>query len=258
MAAGLKSCRARGKKGHMAAACTIPKDKLQCKFCNSQNSHNTAACIKKQKADKEKEQGENNGKKDANPKPKSESQERRDASNERKRNLSLPKDKRSPVRNHNSCVQIRVQRMGNHPSDEDDYETPPETLDSDNDLEEENDDPNVPENSDEEISEDEDIDDLQNRPENDVAIIVGNLLNFPDLLHLNTSGQDTSNSEITHSDNEQFPPSKSCGARPKSPLPTGPWPRRRHPLLREVVLPQLTSHQVQKVSVFLHMTNHQN
>ena len=44
--------------------------------------------------------------------------------------------------------------MGNHPSgthsdsDEDDYDTPPETLDSDNDLEEENDDPNMPENSD--------------------------------------------------------------------------------------------------------------
>ena len=42
--------------------------------------------------------------------------------------------------------------MGNHPSrthsdsDEEDYETPPETLDSDTDLEEENDDPNVLEN----------------------------------------------------------------------------------------------------------------
>ena len=117
--------------------------------------------------------------------------------------------------------------MGNHPSrthsdsDEEDYETPPETLDSDTDLEEENDDPNVLENSDEEISEDEDIDDLQNRPENDTAISVGNLLNFPDLLRLNTSGQDTSNSEINHSNNETFPPSKSRGTRPKSPLPTG-------------------------------------
>ena len=117
--------------------------------------------------------------------------------------------------------------MGNHPSgihsdsNEDDYQTPPETLDSDNDLEEENDDPNVPEYSDDEISEDEDIEDLQNRPENDTAISVGNFLNFPDLLCLNTSGQDTSNSEITHSDNESFPLSKSCRARPKSPLPTG-------------------------------------
>ena len=97
----------------------------------------------------------------------------------------------------------------------------------------------MPENSDEEISEDEDIDDLQNRPENDTTMSVGNLLNFPDLLHLNISGQDTYNSEITHSDNETFPPSKSHRARPKSPLPTGTWQRGRHPPLREVVLPQL-------------------
>ena len=47
-AARLQACRACGKEGHMAAACTIPKDKLSCKFFNSQNSHNTAACIKKQ------------------------------------------------------------------------------------------------------------------------------------------------------------------------------------------------------------------
>ena len=100
--------------------------------------------------------------------------------------------------------------MGNHPSgthsdsDEEDNKTPLETLDTDTDLEEENDDPNVLENSDEEISEDEDIDDLQNRPENDTAINVGNLQNFPDLLRLNTSGQDTSNPEITHSDNKTF------------------------------------------------------
>ena len=62
------------------------------------------------------------------------------------------KDNGSPFRQHNSCVQIQVQKMGNHPlrthsdSDEEDYETPPETLDSDTDLEEENDDPNVLEN----------------------------------------------------------------------------------------------------------------
>ena len=89
--------------------------------------------------------------------------------------------------------------MGNQPSgthsdsDEEDYKTPPETLDTDTDLEEENDNPNVLENSDEEIAEDEDIDDLQNRPENDTAISVGNFLNFPDLLCLNKSGQDTNN-----------------------------------------------------------------
>ena len=78
--------------------------------------------------------------------------------------------------------------MGNRPSgthsdsDEDDYDTPPETLDSDNDLEEENDDPNVPENSDDDISEDEDNEVLHNRPENDSAISVGNLINSLHLL----------------------------------------------------------------------------
>ena len=62
------------------------------------------------------------------------------------------KDNGSPARMHNSCVQMQVCKMGNHPSgthsdsDEEDYETPPETLDSDTDLEEENDDPNVLEN----------------------------------------------------------------------------------------------------------------
>merc|ERR1712115_477441 len=54
VAAGLKACRACRKKGHMAAACTIPKDKLQCKFCSTQNSHNPAACIKKQRQKKKK------------------------------------------------------------------------------------------------------------------------------------------------------------------------------------------------------------
>ena len=94
------------------------------------------------------------------------------------------KDNSSPVRGHTSCVQINMRRMGNHPSgthsdsDEDDYETPPETLDSDNDLEEENNNSNVPENSDEEISADEDIEDLQTRPENDTAINVWNFFKF--------------------------------------------------------------------------------
>ena len=47
---------------------------------------------------------------------------------------------------HNSCVQVRT--MGNHPSgthsdsDEEDYDTPPETLDTESDPDMENDDPN--------------------------------------------------------------------------------------------------------------------
>ena len=52
--------------------------------------------------------------------------------------------------------------MGNKPSgngsdsdEEEEYDTPPETLESDNNLEEENNDPNVPENSADEISDNE-------------------------------------------------------------------------------------------------------
>ena len=66
----------------MSAACTVPKDKLFCKYCDTKNSHNTYACIKKQKVDKEKKQGENNGKKENTPKPQTTSQQRRNASEE--------------------------------------------------------------------------------------------------------------------------------------------------------------------------------
>ena len=144
---------------------------------------------------------------------------------------------------HNSCVQVRT--MGNHPSstnsdsDEELYDTPPETLETESDPEMEDDNPNAPEITEDDLTEDEDIDELQNRPENDTGISVGNLLNFPDLLRLNTPGQDTSKSEAGNSDNETFPPSHSRGARPKLPLPTGKWSNWRHPPLREVTLPQL-------------------
>ena len=126
---------------------------------------------------------------------------------------------------HNSCVQVRT--MGNYlsgtnsDSDEEYYDTPPESLDTDTDPEEDSDDPNAPENSEDDITQDEDINELQNRPENDTAVKLGNLLNFPDLLWLNTSGQDTNKSEAEKSDNENYPPSHSRGARSKSPIPIG-------------------------------------
>ena len=50
-----KSCRACGKKGHMSASCTVPKNKLNCNHCNLKGSHNSNACLKKQKAEKKKE-----------------------------------------------------------------------------------------------------------------------------------------------------------------------------------------------------------
>merc|ERR1711954_584928 len=48
-AAGVKACRACGKKGHMTASCTVPKSQLKCKFCETEKSHNTAACLKKKR-----------------------------------------------------------------------------------------------------------------------------------------------------------------------------------------------------------------
>ena len=111
-------------------------------------------------------------------------------------------------------------------------------MESDNNPEEENDDPNMPENTDDDISDDEDNEILHNMAENDSAIETGNLRNFPDLLRIHSSGQDT-NSGITNPDEETLPPSRYKGARPKEPLPIGSWPRRNNPPLREVVLPQL-------------------
>ena len=192
------------------------------------NLHNTSTCIKKQKAEKEKKQGENSGKKENTPRQPTASQERRTASEERrKQDLSIPKRTGSPSSMHNSCVQVHT--MGNHPS----------STNSDSNEELEIDDLNAPEITEDDLTEDEDIDELQNRPENDTAVSVGNLLNFPDLLCLNTSGQDTNNSEAENSYNETFPLSHSCGARPKSPLPTGNRSNWRQPPLQEVTLPHL-------------------
>merc|ERR1711867_338780 len=115
-----------------------------------------------------------------------------------KRDLSQPRSNRSPQRFGAPCAQVRVFEKGDTPpddnsdSDEDDeYNTPPESLESDDNPEEENDDPNMPENTDEDISEDEDNEILYNMAENDSAIETGNLRNFPDLLRLHGSGQDT-------------------------------------------------------------------
>ena len=41
-----KTCWACEKKGHIAATCSVPKDKLYCKHCDMKSSHNTSACFK--------------------------------------------------------------------------------------------------------------------------------------------------------------------------------------------------------------------
>ena len=120
--------------------------------------------MKKQKSDKEKKQGENTGKKEDTPKP-SNSKERRTASEEKRlRDLSKLQRNSSPSLMHNSCVQVRT--MGNYlsgthsDSDEESYDTPPESLDTESDPEYDNDDPNAPELSEDDITQDEDIDEL--------------------------------------------------------------------------------------------------
>ena len=101
----------------MAAACMVPKSQLKCKYCETQSSHNTAACLKKKKAEKGKRDEENGGnKKDTTVKGKTTSQERRDNSSSNKRDLSQPKDNRSPPRLGNSCAQVRLHGKGNKPS----------------------------------------------------------------------------------------------------------------------------------------------
>ena len=52
-----KACRACGKKEHMEATCSVPKEKLYCMHFDMKSSHNTSACLKKQKEDKEKKKG---------------------------------------------------------------------------------------------------------------------------------------------------------------------------------------------------------
>ena len=72
------------------------------------------------------------------------SQDRRDNSSTNKRDISQPKSNRSPPRFGAPCAQVRVCHGGNTPignnsdsDEEEEYDTPPETMDSDN--------PNVPE-----------------------------------------------------------------------------------------------------------------
>ena len=80
-------------------------------------------------------------------------------------------------------------------------------MDTESELEYD-DDPNTPELSDDNLENDLEVEELLNRPENDTAISLHSLLNFPDILNL-TAGRKTCNSDTKHSDNENYPPSHS-------------------------------------------------
>ena len=125
---------------------------------------------------------------------------------------------------------MRVFEKGDSPPEgdsdsEEDYDTPPESPPDADINYEENDDPNAPENTDDEISVDEDSEIFHNTAGNDSAIETANLRNFPDLLRIQNSNEETT------------PPSKCTGARPKERLPIDHYQRRNHPPLRNVVLP---------------------
>merc|ERR1712240_1001147 len=117
------------------------------------------ACLEKKKT--EKKDDKKGGKTDQTVK-KTPSQERRDNSATNKRDLSQPRSNRSPPRFGAPCAQVRVCEKGDTPpennsdsDEEEEYDTPPETLDFDDNLEEEKDDPNAPERSDDDMSENE-------------------------------------------------------------------------------------------------------
>ena len=65
------------------AACTIRKEKLYCKHCNMKSSHNTSACIKKQKEDKERKKEAKTGKTEKEKLPTSRA--RKETSEERRK-----------------------------------------------------------------------------------------------------------------------------------------------------------------------------
>ena len=86
-------------------------------------------------------------------------------------------------------------------SDEEWYKTPLESLKTESEPEHD-DDPNTPELSEDNLENNEEVKELLNRPENDSAISLGGLGNFPDLLNLNKKGKHTYNSDIEDSDDE--------------------------------------------------------
>ena len=63
------------------------------------------------------------------------------------------------------------------------YEIPSETINTDSEPDYDND-PNAPENFEDNFENDSEVEELLNNPENDTAMEINKLLNFPDLLDL--------------------------------------------------------------------------
>ena len=68
------------------------------------------------------------------------------------------------------------------------YKTPPETINTDSESEDD-DNPNAPENSNDEFENDSELEEFMNNPANDTAMELNKLLNFPDLLDITKISQ---------------------------------------------------------------------
>ena len=154
----------------MSAACTVPKEKFFCKFWDTKNSHNTSACIKKQKEEKERKKENKVGKTDKDVKPATSCERREQSEEKRKRDLSALKRNSSPVTLHTSSVQVQTKinfLSGTYSdSEEESYKTPLESLKTESEPEYD-DNPNAPELSEDNLENDEEVKELLNRPENE-------------------------------------------------------------------------------------------
>ena len=107
----------------------------------------------------------------------------------------------------------------NDDSDNDSYDTPPETVDTESETEY-NDNPNAPEISGDELENDLEIEELLNNPENDTTMELNKLLNFPDLLDVTKISQASSATDEEKVKERGNHPSHSCHRRSRSHSPS--------------------------------------
>ena len=92
--------------------------------------------------------------------------------------------------------------------DDDSHNTPPETINTDSEPDYE-DDPNPRENSEDDFENDSEVEELHNNPENDTAMDLHKLLNFPDIIDIKKTGQNSSNTDIDQPEESEHQPSHS-------------------------------------------------
>ena len=103
--------------------------------------------------------------------------------------------------------------------DDDSYETPPETINSESESEDD-DNPNAPENSNNEFENDSEHEEMLNNPANDTAMELCKMLNFPDLLDVTKKNQESSSAKDEQIQGEYNQPSYNRHRRTRSHSPT--------------------------------------